>query len=53
MSSTFAPPAFHPPTKAMLPKESERSRWSDYVAWPEGERNELIDGIAYAMSLAS
>lgn len=35
-----------------LPKEAERYRWSDYLAWPEGERYELIDGIAYAMSPA-
>lgn len=35
-----------------LPKEEERYRWSDYLAWPEGERYELIDGVAYAMSPA-
>ena len=35
-----------------LPKEEERYSWSDYLAWPEGERYELVDGIAYAMSPA-
>jgi Uma2 family endonuclease len=35
-----------------LPKEDERYSWNDYLAWPEGERFELIDGIAYAMSPA-
>jgi Uma2 family endonuclease len=35
-----------------LPKEAERYRWSDYLAWAEGERYKLIDGIAYAMSPA-
>ena len=35
-----------------LPKEDERYSWTDYLAWPEGERYELIDGIAYAMSPA-
>lgn len=35
-----------------LPKEGERYSWSDYLAWPEGERYELVDGIAYAMSPA-
>ena len=35
-----------------LPKEAERYTWSDYLTWPEGERYELIDGIAYAMSPA-
>jgi len=35
-----------------LPKEEERYSWSDYLAWPEGERYELIDGVAYAMSPA-
>ena len=35
-----------------LPREAERYSWSDYLAWPEGERHELIDGIAYAMSPA-
>jgi Uma2 family endonuclease len=36
----------------LLPKEEERYSWSDYLAWPEGERYELIDGVAYAMSPA-
>lgn len=35
-----------------LPKEEERYAWSDYLAWREGERYELIDGVAYAMSPA-
>ena len=35
-----------------LPKEGERYSWSDYLAWPEGERYELVEGIAYAMSPA-
>lgn len=35
-----------------MPREEERYTWSDYLAWPEGERYELIDGIAYAMSPA-
>jgi len=35
-----------------LPKEAERYSWSDYLAWPEGERYELVDGIAWAMSPA-
>ena len=49
----FTPPAFHPHTAPMpQPKEAERYSWSDYLAWPEGERYELIDGIAYAMSPA-
>ncbi|MEX2445132.1 MAG: Uma2 family endonuclease [Alkalispirochaeta sp.] len=36
----------------LLPKEEERYSWTDYLAWPEGERYELIDGVAYAMSPA-
>ena len=35
-----------------LPQEDERYSWSDYLSWPEGERYELIDGLAYAMSPA-
>jgi Uma2 family endonuclease len=35
-----------------LPREAERYSWSDHIAWPEGERYELIDGVAYAMSPA-
>jgi len=35
-----------------LPKEAERYSWADYLAWSEGERYELIDGVAYAMSPA-
>ncbi len=36
----------------LSPKEEERYSWSDYLAWPEGERYELIDGVVYAMSPA-
>ena len=36
----------------LLPQEDERYSWTDYLAWPEGERYELIDGVAYAMSPA-
>ena len=35
-----------------LPKEHEKYSYSDYLSWPEGERWELIYGIAYAMSPA-
>ena len=35
-----------------LPREDKRYSWSDYLSWPEGERYELIDGLAYAMSPA-
>jgi Uma2 family endonuclease len=35
-----------------IPKEEERYTWTDYLSWPEGERFELIDGVAYAMSPA-
>jgi Uma2 family endonuclease len=35
-----------------VPQKEERYSWSDYLAWPEGERYELIDGVAYAMSPA-
>ena len=33
-------------------REQERYTYSQYLTWPEGERYELIDGIAYAMSPA-
>lgn len=35
-----------------LPQDRERERYTyrQYLTWPEGERYELIDGIAYAMS---
>ena len=35
-----------------IPKEFERYSYGDYLSWPEGERWELIDGVAYAMSPA-
>lgn len=31
-------------------KIDERFTWDDYQTWPEGERWELIGGVAYAMS---
>jgi Uma2 family endonuclease len=37
------------------PKELERYSYSDFLSWPEwpeGERWELIDGVAYAMAAA-
>jgi len=33
-------------------REQEHYTYSQYLTWPEGERYELIDGIAYAMSPA-
>ena len=36
-----------------LPKADEhRFTYADYLQWPDGERWELIDGTAYAMSPA-
>ena len=35
-----------------LPKEEQRYTYADYCAWDDGERWELIDGAAYAMSPA-
>ena len=35
-----------------VPKENERYNWQDYLSWPEDERWELIDGVAYSMSPA-
>jgi len=35
-----------------LPKEKERFTYRDYLTWPDEERWELIDGIAYDMSPA-
>jgi len=35
-----------------LPKEKERYTYKDYCQWNDGERWELIDGIAYNMSPA-
>lgn len=33
-------------------KENIRFTWTDYRAWPDDERWEIIDGVAYAMSPA-
>ena len=33
-----------------LPKELERYSYGDYLSWPEGERWELVDGVAHEMS---
>lgn len=33
-------------------KRGERFTWNDYRSWPDEERWEIIDGIAYAMSPA-
>ena len=35
-----------------VPKEFERYSYNDFLSWPEGERWELIDGVAYAMAPA-
>ena len=35
-----------------LPQQYERYTWQDYLSWPEDERWELIQGVAYAMSPA-
>jgi len=35
-----------------LPKEYERYSWGEYRSWPEEERWELIDGVAWDMSPA-
>ena len=34
----------------IAPKPDERYTYKDYLAWPDHERWELIDGIAYGMS---
>ena len=34
------------------PKEHEKYSWADYLSWPEGERWELVEGEAWAMSPA-
>ncbi len=34
-------------------KGTQHHCYGDYLAWPDGMRYELIDGIAYAMSPAS
>ena len=33
-----------------LRKEEARYTYADYLTWEDGERRELIDGVAYAMS---
>ena len=35
-----------------VPEEFERYSYRDYLSWPEGERWELVDGVAYAMAPA-
>jgi len=35
-----------------LPKEYERYSWEEYLSWPEEERWELIEGVAWNMSPA-
>ncbi|MFP4180617.1 MAG: Uma2 family endonuclease [Spirochaetaceae bacterium] len=35
-----------------LPKEYERYSWDEYRSWPEDERWELIEGVAWDMSPA-
>lgn len=35
-----------------IPKEHQKYSWADYLSWPEGERWELIEGEAWAMSPA-
>lgn len=35
-----------------LRKPEDRFTWQDYLAWPDSERWEIIDGVAYAMSPA-
>lgn len=39
-------------TAPVLRKPEDRFTWNDYLAWPDEERWEIIDGIAYAMSPA-
>lgn len=36
----------------VLRKPEDRFTWQDYLTWPDEERWEIIDGIAYAMSPA-
>lgn len=36
----------------VLARPTDRFTWSDYRSWPDDERWELIDGVAYAMSAA-
>ncbi|MDI3480768.1 MAG: hypothetical protein PWQ97_423 [Tepidanaerobacteraceae bacterium] len=33
-----------------IPKENKKYTYADYLTWPEDERWEIIDGIAYAQS---
>jgi Uma2 family endonuclease len=35
-----------------VPKADRRYTYRDYASWPEGDRWELIDGVAWAMSPA-
>lgn len=35
-----------------LAQPADRFTWNDYRSWPDDERWELIDGVAYAMSAA-
>lgn len=35
-----------------LPQHNQRYTYADYLTWREGERYELIDGVAYLMSPA-
>ncbi|MCB2263383.1 MAG: Uma2 family endonuclease [Candidatus Thiosymbion ectosymbiont of Robbea hypermnestra] len=35
-----------------LEKPDDRFTWADYCTWPDDERWELIDGVAYAMAPA-
>lgn len=35
-----------------IPRAFERYSYSEFLSWPEGERWELVDGVAYAMSPA-
>lgn len=35
-----------------VPKENEKYSYKDYLSWPEGERWELLGGVAYSMSPA-
>lgn len=36
-----------------IPKENEKYTYADYLTWPEDERWEIIDGIAYAQAAPS
>jgi len=36
----------------LKPKDNQRYCYSDYLTWNDGERWELIDGVAYSMSPA-